>query len=102
MQYGKNESGATGIPKKRTRPSGPAASAARSEMYGPRKTVPTVVLKAELAQSYMAQQKISRRSFTGACGVVIMPPESWCLDFYQSKPRSPVWGCGGVDDCVGL
>jgi acyl-CoA reductase-like NAD-dependent aldehyde dehydrogenase len=42
-----------------------AASAASEAIYGPRKTVPTVVLKAELAQSYIAQPKISLLSFTG-------------------------------------
>src|SRR3990172_4319075 len=40
-----------------------AAASARLARYGPRNTVPTVVLKAELAQSYIAQPKISRLSF---------------------------------------
>src|SRR5688500_17911565 len=82
-----------GIPKKRASPSGPAASAAREAIYGPRKTVPTVVLNAELAQSYMAHPKISRLSFTGACGVVIMPPEQ--VGFADSIRQNPVclWEC---------
>ena len=64
MQYGKNESAATGMPRKWAILSGLrlAALAARLATYGPRKTVPMVVLKAELAQSYMAQPKISRLS----------------------------------------
>src|SRR5215208_4861204 len=85
MQYGRKESGAMGIPKQRARPSGPAASAAREAMYGPRKTVPTVVLNAELAQSYMAQPKISRLSFVVACGVVITPPEKLVLKLLSIK-----------------
>jgi hypothetical protein len=88
MQYGRKESGAMGIPKKRARPFGPAASAAREAMYGPRKTVPTVVLNAELAQSYMAQPKISRLSFTGACVVVMLPPER--VGFGDSISQNPV------------
>ena len=44
-------------------------------MYGPRKTVPTVVLKDEFAQSYIAQPKISRLSFTVACDVAMLPPD---------------------------
>jgi hypothetical protein len=47
-------------------------------MNGPRKTVPTVVLKAEFAQSYIAQPKISRLSltvlFAVACAVAMLPP----------------------------
>ena len=55
----------------------PAASAAvraSAATYGARKTVPIVVLKAEFAQSYIAQPKISLLSFT--CGVSddILPP----------------------------
>src|ERR1700690_2292924 len=74
MQYGKKESGAMGIGPKRANPSGKdlAAFAASEAIYGPRKTVATVVLKAELAQSYIAQPKISRLSFT--CGCSILPP----------------------------
>src|SRR5215213_6399154 len=81
-----------GIPKKRASPSPPAASAAREAIYGPRKTVPTVVLNAELAQSYMAQPKISRRSFVVACGVVILPPVILnFVDLNKQKPVGPFW-----------
>src|SRR5581483_6295380 len=75
-QYGINESGAMGILPMRTMPSGKAlaASATNEAMYGPRKTVPTVALKAELAQSYIAQPKISLLSFTIACACVTFPP----------------------------
>ena len=41
------------------------ALAAKDAKYVPRNTVPTVVLKAELAQSYIHQPKISRLSLTG-------------------------------------
>ena len=56
----------------------PAASAAvraRDATYGPRNTVPTVVLNAEFAQSYMAQPKISFLSFTIAASFAIHPPK---------------------------
>ena len=64
MQYGRNEFGATGRPRKRAMPSGLAlaAASASAARYGPRNTVPTVVLNALLAQSYIAQPRISRRS----------------------------------------
>jgi hypothetical protein len=67
------------MPKKRASPSGfaTAAFAASEAMYGPRKTVPTVVLKAEFAQSYIAQPKISRLSLMVACDAVIVPPENF-------------------------
>ena len=55
----------------------PAASAAvraSEATYGPRNTVPMVVLKAEFAQSYIAQPKISRLLFIGAMVSVIVPP----------------------------
>jgi hypothetical protein len=61
------------MPKKRAIPSAPADAAARLATYGPRKTVPTVVLKAEFAQSYIAQPKISFLSLTIACDAVIVP-----------------------------
>ena len=78
MQYGRNESGAIGMPRNDTvlEPAASAAVRASDAMYGPRNTVPTVVLKAEFAQSYIAQPKISRLSFTVARDVVIVPPES--------------------------
>jgi len=77
MQYGRKESGATGIPKKGTvaLPAASAAARAKEATYGPRKTVPMVVLKAEFAQSYMAQPKISFRSFTSGLSVDIIPPQ---------------------------
>src|SRR5687767_14683301 len=79
-----------GIPMNRARPSGPAASAAREAIYGPRKTVPTVVLNAEFAQSYIAQPKISRLSFIVACGVVIVPPERFRFgEFINQNPICP-------------
>jgi hypothetical protein len=61
MQYGRKESGATGIPRKGTVdvPAASAAVLAKLATYGPKNTVPTVVLKAEFAQSYIAQPKIS-------------------------------------------
>jgi hypothetical protein len=76
MQYARNESGATGIPKKRASPSeyASAAVAARPAIYGPRNTVPTVVLKAEFAQSYIAQPNISLRSLTIVSVVAMFPP----------------------------
>jgi hypothetical protein len=54
------------MPKKETvwLPAASAALRARLARYGPKNTVPTVVLNAELAQSYMAQPKISRLSLT--------------------------------------
>jgi hypothetical protein len=61
-----------------------AASRAKPDTYGPRNTVPMVVLNAELAQSYMAQPKISRLSFTTTSVPVIdaiTPPDS-ILEFY--------------------
>jgi hypothetical protein len=75
MQYGRNESGATGIPKKETVvvPAASAALRARPATYGPKNTVPTVVLKAEFAQSYIAHPKISFRSLTIA-SVAMTPP----------------------------
>src|SRR5512140_406179 len=79
-QAGKNESGATTSPPRRAIPSGKAfpAEAAREATKGPRKTVPIVVLKAELAQSYIAQPKISRLSLTvvsaGVSTAAIVPP----------------------------
>jgi hypothetical protein len=76
MQYGRNESGATGIPKNGTvaEPAASAAVRASDATYGPRNTVPMVVLKAEFAQSYMAQPKISFLSFTNGLSVDIIPP----------------------------
>src|SRR5258707_11114768 len=59
----------------RARNSALATAVARFATYGPRNTETTVVLKAEFAQSYIAQPKISRLSFTVACDVVIVPPE---------------------------
>ncbi|MEJ2486909.1 MAG: hypothetical protein P8Y68_14360 [Anaerolineales bacterium] len=68
--------GATGIPKNLTLavPAASAAVRARLATYGPRNTVPTVVLKAELAQSYIAQPKISLLSFTIVVSAVMIPP----------------------------
>src|SRR4030042_4898015 len=51
----------------------PAATSAASEArYGPRKTVPACVLKAELAQSYMAHPRISRRSLMIGVELAVM------------------------------
>src|SRR5512133_1137199 len=71
-QYGRKESGAIGNGPSLAIPSGYAlaASAASEARYGPRNTVPTVVLKALLAQSYMAQPNVSRLSFTGTAAAV--------------------------------
>ena len=73
IQYGRNESGATGIPKNETVdvPAASAAVLARLATYGPKNTVPTVVLKAEFAQSYIAQPKISLRSLTTASVAIL-------------------------------
>ena len=75
-QYGRKESGAIGNPARRARLSEEpfAAVAANDARYGPRNTVPTVVLKAEFAQSYMAQPKISRRSFTSGGAIASAMP----------------------------
>lgn len=62
MQYGKKDPGAMGTPSTYTMPLASAAVRASAARYGPRNTVPTVVLKALMAQSYMAQPKISRLS----------------------------------------
>jgi hypothetical protein len=69
------ESGATGIPKNGTVdvPTALAASRANEATNGARNTVPMVVLKAEFAQSYIAQPKISLLSFTGTLSVVMRP-----------------------------
>jgi hypothetical protein len=77
MQYGRNESGATGMPKNGTVvvPAASAAERASDATYGPRNTVPIVVLKAEFAQSYMAQPKISVLSFTSGLSVDMYPPK---------------------------
>ena len=42
--------------------------------YGAKNTVPMVVLKAEFAQSYIAQPKISLLSFIIAVSFAIHPP----------------------------
>ena len=55
-----------GIPKKRASPSGPAASAAREAMYGPRKTVPTVVLNAEYIGQVASPFGDTRVGFTAS------------------------------------
>jgi hypothetical protein len=75
IQYGRKESGATGIPRNGTVdvPAASAAVRAKLATYGPKNTVPTVVLKAEFAQSYIAQPKISFLSFTIA-SVAMVPP----------------------------
>ncbi len=55
----------------------------------PENTVPTVVLKAEFAQSYIAQPKISRLSFTvaAACAVAMLPP--YIVECAYSIPKTP-------------
>ncbi len=54
--------GSMTAPKRR---SGSAVASANAWMYGPNKAVTTVVLKAELAQSYIIQPVISRLLFNG-------------------------------------
>ncbi len=54
--------GSMAAPKRR---SGSVVDSANDWMYGPSKAVTTVVLKAELAQSYIIQPVISRLSFKG-------------------------------------
>ena len=56
-------------------PAWAAAARARVATYGPRNTVPTVVLKALLAQSYMAQPRVSRLSLTNpGAATAVAPP----------------------------
>jgi hypothetical protein len=76
MQYGRKESGATGIPKNETVvvPAASAAVRASDATYGPKNTVPMVVLNAEFAQSYIAQPKISLLSFTIAFSFAMISP----------------------------
>src|SRR5438309_10104192 len=71
MQYGKSDFAVTtpSGPRRSTVPFSPAALCARAVRYGPASTVSTVVWKAEFAQSYITQPKISRRSF----GIGIRP-----------------------------
>src|SRR6185369_374218 len=51
-----------------------ATAVANPLTYGPKNTEITVVLNAELAQSYMAQPKISFLSFIVVFSVAITPP----------------------------
>src|SRR5438132_9301757 len=64
MQYGNSDFAVTtpNGPRRSTVPFSPAAPCARAVRYGPASTVTTVVWKAEFAQSYIVQPKISRRS----------------------------------------
>src|SRR5574341_1374979 len=80
-----NESGAIGIPKNEAVlvPAASAALRARLAKYGPKNTVPTVVLNAELAQSYIAQPKISRLSF--GCGVAIAVAPAMGILLYHTS-----------------
>src|SRR4029079_17344661 len=57
-------------PRLSTTPLSPTSACASDVRYGMRSAPATVVLKAEFAQSYIIQPKISRRSFTG--GVVFL------------------------------
>ncbi len=57
---GKMAPGSMAAPKRR---SGSAVDSANDWIYGPSRAVTTVVLKAELAQSYIIQPVISRLSF---------------------------------------
>src|SRR6266540_2162354 len=77
MQYGRKESGATGIPKNEivVVPAASAAVRAREATCGPKNTVPMVVLNAEFAQSYIAQPKISFLSFTINVSCDMHPPK---------------------------
>ena len=54
---------------------------------GPRKTVTTVVLKALLAQSYMAQPKISRRSLTRGRAMAVIDAASLLAQECGDKRR---------------
>jgi hypothetical protein len=91
MQYGRKESGATGIPKNGTVsvPAFSAALRAKDATQGARNTVPTVVLKAEFAQSYIAQPKISFLSFTVGASVAAMTPLH-DFDFIDCNSQNPI------------
>jgi len=56
-------------PRSSTTPFSPTAVWARRVRYGPNNAPATVVEKAELAQSYIFQPKISRRSFLSVADV---------------------------------
>src|SRR5689334_4836975 len=100
MANGMTASGAMGSPKRlttndcplsavhaapvRARKSAFATAVANPLTYGPKNTEITVVLKAELAQSYIAHPKISLRSFV-VVSVAIMPPggKSGCTQEHE-------------------
>lgn len=65
-----------GIPKNETEdePAASAAVRASEATYGPKNTVPMVVLKAEFAQSYIAQPKISLLSLMIAVSFAMPSP----------------------------
>ena len=66
MQNGKNDFAVTrNGPRSKMTPFSPTSRWASAVRYGPDMTVRTVTWNPELAQSYMAQPKISRRSFVG-------------------------------------
>ncbi|WP_345320522.1 hypothetical protein [Candidatus Villigracilis proximus] len=66
---------------------------ANEATYGPKNTVPIVVLKAEFAQSYIAQPKISFLSFIIAVSFAIHPPSLKLVIIETTQGSISSFGC---------
>jgi hypothetical protein len=78
----------------KTTPFSPTTACARAVRYGPSSTLTTVVLKVELAQSYIVQPKISRRSLTGA------PRSVATASTFDRRPLSIMQLPSSGDNCL--
>src|SRR5262245_41191160 len=72
-------------PRLSTTPLSPTSACASEVRYGMSSAPATVVLKAEFAQSYIIQPKISRRSFTGGLAM----PMGYLNTIRRSTPGPP-------------